>query len=162
VDTPDDNRTQGLFGAVNSRTGQTHVLPRPHKRSVDFQTCVDHVLIPAYPEADFLFLIVDGSSIYTSQSTRQWLAQRPQIVLVPLPSYAPHLNRQGQTWRWMWAEVTHNHFFGTCAALITAAESFFAKVDGPAPCGLAAHRSRLPESAGASSCSHSVNHMRSP
>jgi hypothetical protein len=93
-----------------------------------FQAFVDHVLIPAYPHADFLFLIVDGSSIYTSKSTRQWLAQRPQIVLVPLPSYAPHLNLQEQIWRWMRAALTHNHFFATFAALITAAESFFASV----------------------------------
>ena len=128
VETPGDNRTQVLFGAVNSRTGQTHVLRRPHKRSADFQAFVDHVLIPAYPEADFLFLIVDGSSIYTSKSTRQWLAPRPQVVLVPLPSYAPHLNLQEHIWRWMRADVTHNHFFATFAALIAAAESFFARV----------------------------------
>jgi hypothetical protein len=81
-----------------------------------------------YPEADFLFLIVDGSSIYTSKSTQQWLAQRPQIVLVPLPSYAPRLNLQEHIWRWMRAEVTHNHFFRTFAALITAADHFFATV----------------------------------
>jgi hypothetical protein len=128
VETPGDNKKQPLFGAVNSRTGQTHVLPRLHKRSADFQAFVDQVLIPAYPQADFLFLIVDGSSIYTSKSTRQWLAQRPQIVLVPLPSYAPRLNLQEQIWRWMRADVTHNHFFATFAALIAATESFFARV----------------------------------
>jgi hypothetical protein len=128
VETPGDNRTQVLFGAVNSRTGQTHVQRCAHKRSADFQAFVDHVLIPAYPAADFLFLIVDGSSIYTSKSTQHWLAQRPQIVLVPLPSYAPRLNLQEQVWRWMRAEVTHNHFFGTFGALITAADHFFATV----------------------------------
>jgi hypothetical protein len=128
VETPGDNHKQPLFGAVNSRTGQTHFLPCPHKRSADFQAFVDHVLIPAYPHADFLFLIVDGSSIYTSKSTRQWLTQRPQIVLVPLPSYAPRLNLQEQIWRWLRAEVTHNHFFATFTALLAAAESFFAKL----------------------------------
>jgi hypothetical protein len=126
VETPGSNQKQPLFGAVNSRTGQTHFWRRPHKRSADFQAFGDQVLIPAYPAADFLFLIVDGSSIYTSQSTRQWLAQRPQIVLVPLPSYAPTLNLQEQLWRWLRADVTHNHFFATFAALIAAAESFFA------------------------------------
>ena len=85
VETPGSNQKQPLFGAVNSRTGQTHFLRRSHKRRADFQAFVDQVLIPAYPEADFLFLIVDGSSIYTSKSTQQWLAQRPQVVLVPLP-----------------------------------------------------------------------------
>jgi hypothetical protein len=121
VATPGDNRTQVLFGALTSRTGQTPVLHRPHKRSADFQACVEHVLIPAYPAADFLFLIVDGSSIYTAKSTQHWLAQRPQIVLVPLPSDAPRLNLQEHIWRWMRAAVTHHHFFGTFGALITAA-----------------------------------------
>jgi hypothetical protein len=75
-----------------------------------------------------LLLIVDGSSIYTSKSTRQWLTQRPQVVLVPLPSYAPRLNVQAQIWRWLRADVIHNHFFATFTALIDAAESFFAQL----------------------------------
>jgi hypothetical protein len=128
VETPGDNRTQVLFGAVNSRTGQTHVRHCAHKRCADFQAFVDHVLIPAYPDADFLFLIVDGANIYTSKSTRQWLAQRPQVVLVPLPSYAPKLNLQERLWHWLRADVTHNHYFRTFAALIAAAEHFFAQL----------------------------------
>jgi hypothetical protein len=128
LETPGDNRKQVLFGAVNDRSGQIHVTPRPHKRSADFQAFVDEMIIPAYPDAEFLFLIVDGASIYDSQSTRAWLRQRPQIVLVPLPSYAPKLNLQEQLWHWMRAEVTHNHFFGTLAAELEAALRFFSKL----------------------------------
>jgi hypothetical protein len=128
LETPGTNRKQVLFGAVNDRSGQTHVLPRRYKRSADFQAFVETILIPAYPQADFLFLLVDGSKIYTSKSTRAWLREHPQIVLVPLPSYAPKLNRQEEIWRWMRAEVTHNHFFGTLAAVLDAALRFFAKL----------------------------------
>jgi transposase len=53
-------------------------------------------------------LIVDGASIYKSKSTLAWLKERPRIVLVPLPSYAPKLNLQEQVWRWLRAVVTHN------------------------------------------------------
>jgi hypothetical protein len=128
LETPGNNRKQVLFGAVNDRSGQTHVAPRPHKRSADFQAFVDEMIIPAYPDAEFLFLIVDGASIYDSKSTHTWLRQRPQIVLVPLPSYAPKLNLQEQLWHWMRAEVTHNHFFGSLAAELEAALRFFAKL----------------------------------
>jgi putative transposase len=128
LETPGNNRKQVLFGAVNDRSGQTHVAPRPHKRSADFQAFVDAEIIPAYPDADFLFLIVDGASIYDSKSTRAWLRQRSQIVLVPLPSYAPKLNLQEQIWHWMRQEVTHNHFFGSLAAELVAALQFFAKL----------------------------------
>jgi len=113
---------------VNDRRGHTHLAPRPHKRSGDFQIFVDTAIIPAYPDADFLFLIVDGASIYDSKSTRAWLRQRSQIVLVPLPSYAPKLNLQEQIWHWMRQEVTHNHFFGSLAAELVAALQFFAKL----------------------------------
>ena len=128
VETPGNNRKQVMFGAVNSRSGQTHFRLSAHKRSRDFQQFVDHAIIPAYPQADFIFLIVDGASIYKSKSTLAWLKERPQIVLVPLPSYAPKLNLQEQIWRWLRAEVTHDHFFGSLDAVVAAAKRFFAKV----------------------------------
>ncbi len=128
VETPGNNRKQVMFGAVNSRSGQTHFWLSAHKRSLDFQQFVDHEVVPAYPQADFIFLIVDGASIYKSRSTRAWLKERPQIVLVPLPSYAPKLNLQEQIWRWLRADVTHDHFFGSLDAVVAAAKRFFIKV----------------------------------
>jgi len=130
VETPGNNRKQVMFGAVNSRSGQTHFQLSAHKRSADFQQFVDDQVVPAYPQADLIFLIVDGASIYTSKSTRAWLAERPQIVLVPLPSYAPKLNLQEQIWRWLRADVTHDHFFGSLPAVVAAAKRFFTKVTG--------------------------------
>jgi transposase len=98
-----------------------------HKRSADFQQFVDEQILPAYSAADLIFLIVDGASIYKSKSTLAWLKERQQIVLVPLPSYAPKLNLQEQVWRWLRAEVTPHHFFGSLDAALAAAKHFFAK-----------------------------------
>jgi hypothetical protein len=92
VEMPGDNRKQAVFAAVDSRTGQTHFALRPAERSGDFQAFVDQVVRPASPQADSLFQIVRGASIYHLKSTQAWLAQRPELVLVPLPSYAPKLN----------------------------------------------------------------------
>ena len=128
VETPGNNRKQVMFGAVNSRSGQTHFQLSAHKRSLDFQQFVDRQIVPAYPQADFIFLIVDGASIYKSKSTLAWLKERPQLVLVPLPSYAPKLNLQEQIWRWLRAHVTHNHFFGSLEAAVAAAKRFFTEV----------------------------------
>ena len=128
LETPGNNKKQPIFGAVNTKTGETHFALRAHKRSLDLQEFLDREVIPRYVEADFLFINVDGSSIYKSKSTKAWLESHPQIIFVPLPSYAPKLNLQELLWRWMRAEVTHNHFFGTFAALIEAAERFFAKL----------------------------------
>lgn len=128
VETPGSNQKQPIFGAVNSRTGETHIAFRPTKRSGDFQAFVDEVLLPAYPEADLLCLLVDGASIYDSKSTQAWLTTHPQVVLIPLPYYAPETNLQEWIWRWLRADVTHNHTFGTFAALLAAAARFFAKL----------------------------------
>jgi len=128
LETPGDNRKQVMFGAVNSRTGQTHFGLAARKRSADLQEYVDREIIPAYPEADAIFLIVDGASIYKSKSTRAWLAERPQIVFVPLPSYAPKLNLQELIWRWLRHDVTHSHFFASLAEAVAAAKRFFAKL----------------------------------
>ena len=74
VETPGNNRKQVMFGAVNSRSGQTHFQLSAHKRSADFQQYVDRQIVPAYPQADFIFLIVDGASIYKSK--RPWPGSR--------------------------------------------------------------------------------------
>ena len=147
-----------MFGAVNSRSGQTHFQFHVHKRSLDFQQFVDHEIVSAYPEADFIFLIVDGAGVYRSKSTRAWLKERPRIVLVPLPSYAPTLNLQEQVWHWLRADVTHDHFFGSLDAAVAAARRFFAKVaEQPA----AAPQSHRPHgrSTGAKSCSHYTSYI---
>jgi hypothetical protein len=128
VETPGSNRKQPIFGAVDSRTGATHLAFRERKRSADFQSFVDEVLLPAYPDAEHLCLLVDGASIFASASTRAWLEARPQVVLVPLPRYAPETNLQELIWRWLRADVTHNHTFGSFSALLDAAERFFAKL----------------------------------
>jgi transposase len=128
VETPGNNRKQVLFGMVNSLTGQTHIAFTDHKRSADFQDFVDRSILPAYPNAEFIFLIVDGASIYKSKSTQAWLKERPQVKLVPLPSYAPKLNLQEHIWRWMRKDVTHNHFFHTLDEALAAAQRFFERI----------------------------------
>jgi len=131
VETPGNNRKQVMFGAVNSRSGQTHFQLSAHKRSARlWRPAVRRS--PNRPRLSagglHLLVIVDGASIYKSKSTLAWLKERPRIVLVPLPSYAPKLNLQEQVWRWLRAVVTHNHYFGSLDAAIAAAKRFFAKL----------------------------------
>lgn len=127
VEPPGANRKQALFGAVNSRTGQTPFAPRPPQRRAACQAFVDQVVLPAYREVASLCLIVDGAGLDTSRSPRAWLAQRPQRVRVPLPSSAPKLNWQELLGRWLRADVTPNHFCRPCDALVAAARRCFAK-----------------------------------
>ncbi len=128
VETPGTNQGPPRFGAVNRQTGDTYFAKRPRQRSQDFQAFVDQTLLPAHPDVDCLILLVDGASIYKSKRTRAWLRDRPQVVLVPLPLYAPEVNVQEHLWRWLRAEVTHNHAFGSFPALLAAVDRFCAKL----------------------------------
>ena len=128
VETPGNHQQQPIFGAVNTKTGETHFALKPHQRSQDLQEFLDREILPHDADADFLFITVDGSSIDQSKSTKEWLKSHPQIIFVPLPSDALKRNVQELLWRWMRAEVTHNHCFGSFAALIDAAKRFFAKL----------------------------------
>jgi hypothetical protein len=119
-----------LFGRVNTLTGQPPGAFTDHKRGADLQTFVDRAILPAYAKAEYIFLIVDGASIYTSKSTQAWLNERPQVQLAPLASYAPKLNLQEHIWRWMRKEVTHNNFFRTLGEARAAAERFFERLTG--------------------------------
>ena len=102
VETPGNYRKQAMFGAVNSRSVQTHFSLSAHMRGLATEQFVDREIVPAYPEADLTFLIVDVAGIYKSRSTLAWLKELPQIVLVPLSSYALKLNLQEQIWRCCW------------------------------------------------------------
>jgi hypothetical protein len=128
VETPGNNKKQPIFGAVNTKTGQTHFALKMHKRSQDLQEYLEREVLPCYSQADFLFINVDGSSIHKSKSTLAWLRDHPQVIFVTLPSYAPKLNLQEHLWAWMRAKVTHSHFFGSFQALIEAVQRFFAEL----------------------------------
>lgn len=78
--TPERRAGQVMFGAVNSRSRQTHFQLRSHKRSRAFQQFFDQQISSAYPKADFIFLIVDGANSYKSKSALAWPKERPQIV----------------------------------------------------------------------------------
>ena len=73
-------------------------------------------------------------------------------MLVPLPSYAPKLNLQEQIWRWLRADVTHDHFFGSLDAAVAAAKRFFAKV-AEQPAAVLSRIGRTRRSTGANPCS---------
>jgi len=44
------------------------------------------------------------------------------LELVPLPTYSPKLSPMERLWKHMPRQVTHNHFFRTIKALLTAAQ----------------------------------------
>ncbi len=80
VETPGNNRKQVMFGAVNSRSGQTHFRLSTHKRSLDFQQFVDRQIVPAYPQADFIFGSLEAA-VAAAKRFFAKVAEQPKAVL---------------------------------------------------------------------------------
>lgn len=64
----------------------------------------------AYPGAEVIFLAQDNWPVHTHPELLAALP--PQLVLLPLPTYAPWTNPVEDVWRVLNADVLHHHRFG--------------------------------------------------
>jgi hypothetical protein len=96
VETPGNNRKQVMFGAVNSRSGQTHFQLSAHKRSA-------RLWRPAVRRSPNRPRLSAGGLHLLDRRWRQHLQIQKHTGLAqgtatdcagPLPSYAPKLNLQ--------------------------------------------------------------------
>lgn len=55
-------------------------------------------LLRAYP-AGTIFCVLDNFGIHATKGVRAFLARHPRLVLVPLPTYSPHLNPTEPVWK---------------------------------------------------------------
>ena len=124
IPTPGQNAKQGLFGALNVRSGEWFYQISRHKRSVDFMAFLTQILI-AYPSGQ-IYLLVDNATIHTSKIVRAWLAQHPRLNLLYLPTYSGHqLNPVEKVWWALKAEISANRCFKTLQDLEEAIQRFF-------------------------------------
>jgi len=94
---PNWNRYFNVFGALNIYTGQFIHQFRSTKKKEDFIAFLEH-LLTIYP-AGLIYLIVDGAPAHRATLVKTWLATRPRVQLIPLPTYRPHLNPVERIWK---------------------------------------------------------------
>lgn len=115
---PGKNRKAHAFGAVNYRTGRLTFMLTERKRSVEF-VAFCRKLLRAYP-GQRIFCVLDNYGIHSTRAVAALLRRQPRLVLVPLPTYSPHLNPIEPVWKhWKrWSIV--NRVFRDLSALRAA------------------------------------------
>lgn len=125
IPTPGQNAKRGMFGALNLRTGEWFYQLVAHKRSTDFIACLTSLLV-AYPTGR-ICVLVDNASIHTSHAVHQWLATRPRLELLYLPTYSGHrLNPVEKVWWALKGNIAANRAFRNLAELDAAIHQYFA------------------------------------
>lgn len=63
-----------------------------------------------YPDAEIVVML-DGAPSHKSIIVKDYVNQDKKMHLVPLPSYAPKLDKQEDIWKWFRKRVGHNFLF---------------------------------------------------
>ena len=121
------------WAAVNPTTGQTVHIVHPRRNNVGFRRLLAAIsrayALPDHPERKVI-LFVDNDQAHKAKVVQQLLDKHDhQIQIEWLPPYAPELNPQEDIWQHMRRRVTHNHYFGQMAALLTALEQFHQELE---------------------------------
>ena len=68
-------------------------------------------LLHRYHHCHSILLHLDNAPYFHSQKVRQWLESHPQIILCPLPPYAPNLNLIERLWRFIKGHLVRNRYY---------------------------------------------------
>ena len=124
VPTPGTNRKFSIFGAFEPATGHWTYRMYRGKGQLEFANFADRVLA-AYPDRPVL-LIVDNASIHTAPRITRYIAARPRLHLLFLPTYAGHAqNPVEKIWWRLKGQVAANRLHASLDALGSAVRAFF-------------------------------------
>lgn len=114
------------LGAVNYHTGEIVVLFRHRKRRREVAELLQ-VLVDQHPPGT-IYVTWDNAKPHADDELEAVVrAAAGRLVLLYLPTYRPWLNPLAMLWRQFRREVTHGDLFATLAALLQAAQDFFAR-----------------------------------
>lgn len=115
---------------MNWVTGELEREISEHKDNVLFRTLLRRLLQRHKPSDGDLELricvVIDNYSAHRAKKVKE-LEERykDRLELVFLPTYSTYLNPIELLWKHLRRRVTHNHYFGTIQALLTAVQAFF-------------------------------------
>ena len=137
VETPGCNEKRYGAGAANWMTGELVWAISDHKDNALFRD-VPNQLLERHPVVDGgpvrrICVVIDNYSppdcprqAHYAKKVLELVAQcEDHLELVPLPTYSLILSPMDRLCKHMPRQVTHNHFFRTIKALLTAAQWFF-------------------------------------
>lgn len=116
-----DERYQ-VFGSVDYRTGDLVFSQEERKATTQFVSHVAQIL-ERWPQNPIV-LICDNFQVHKTKAVRDLEREHfGRLLLVYLPTYSPHLNPIEMLWRHIRRLVTHNYWFESLTALMSAVGS---------------------------------------
>jgi len=124
VNTPGQNQTQYVFGAVNAITGDLHWVVWERKNNVGFRQLLQ-ALLAAHTDDRQIVIVLDNYRIHKAKAVVELVRKfKARLRLYFLPTYSPQLNPIERLWRHCRRNVTDNTFFRSLKRLLAAIEAF--------------------------------------
>jgi transposase len=136
VPTPGTNRKFSVFGGLDIRSGVWYYRVAERKLAAHFVGFLEQ-LVKAY-EGRPLIVIADNAGPHSARVVQRWLAEHPQVRLLFLPKYSPHLNPVEKVWWQLKREISANRCYGDVTDLVEAVHRFFGELSPQAALRLAA------------------------
>lgn len=102
------NTLMRVVGLLEAMSGAIRVWEFPRVTAARLARCFKEIGL-LYPQAKRIYLVMDNWPVHTHPKVQAALAAEPRIQVIPLPTYAPWLNRIEKLWRWVKQRVTHAH-----------------------------------------------------
>ena len=129
VDTPGQNQTRYVFGAVNALTGELHWVVWERKNNVGFRQLLRTILAAHADDRRKVVIVLDNYRIHKAKAVGEWVRKFKALVrLYFLPTYSPQLNPIERLWRHCRRNVTDNTFFRSMLRLLAAVQAFLAEL----------------------------------
>jgi transposase len=131
VDTPGQNQTWYVFGAVNVITGELHWVVWERKNNVGFRQLLKAVLAAQAQGPMKVVMVLDRSAyrIHKAKAVGELVHKlKSRLRLYFLPTYSPQLNPIERLWRHCRRNVTDNTFLRSMIRLLAAVQAFLAEL----------------------------------
>ena len=131
VDTPGQNQSHYVFGAVNAVTGELVWVIWERKNNVGFREMLKAVLAAHANDTRKVVIVLDNFRIHKAKAVAEMLRKfKSQLRLYFLPTYSPQLNPIERLWRHCRRNVTDNTFFRSMTRLLAAIQAFLTELTG--------------------------------
>lgn len=123
IPTPGTNRALTLFGALNIHTGRWDYILRPRMQADDFLLFLTYLLM-CYRDHPII-VIADNYSSHTARKVKAWVADKPRLTLLFLPTHCAHLNPVERIWLQLKNTIAPNRLYGSLEVLRQTVFTFF-------------------------------------
>jgi transposase len=100
-----------ILGAYDVETH--HFVHLTSESNCDAEKVIEflELLCKVYHHKELIVLHLDNAPYFHAKIVQTWLVKHPQIVISPLPPYAPNLNLIERLWRFVKGELVKNRYY---------------------------------------------------